>query len=140
MTNFYPKGGMCAGCEKSGADCSALDFSKMPIFKRNAEGSVCVICTKYQRRGGARPSVSVLNSRFSLALKTHKNSGLDKSLALRQALEFYIQVAVCEYNMKATVHFDNGDQRQIWKDNYWTVISNYHFVDKVIFEALPSQP
>lgn len=43
-----PKGGMCATCTKKHENCSALDFTKMPVFHKRPEYTI-VICSFYKR-------------------------------------------------------------------------------------------
>ena len=49
-TIFYqPKGGMCVVCKNSNADCSKLDFSKMPIIEKS--GSIRVVkCSGFEKK------------------------------------------------------------------------------------------
>lgn len=44
---YHPKGGMCLGCVWLDADCTKLDFKKMPVIERGI-GCVIVRCTNYQ--------------------------------------------------------------------------------------------
>lgn len=48
MTNYYPKGGRCKGCAKRLNDCSSLNFSAMPVHRRDGADAV-VICTEFRQ-------------------------------------------------------------------------------------------
>ncbi|HHQ2608987.1 hypothetical protein ACOANN_04105 [Pseudomonas aeruginosa] len=53
MPNYYPKGGRCRACERRLDDCSSLDFSAMPVHRRDGP-DVIVICTEF-RQTARRP-------------------------------------------------------------------------------------
>lgn len=46
--NYYPKGGRCGACAKAKDNCSHLDFSKMPVHRRDG-CDVVVICTEFRQ-------------------------------------------------------------------------------------------
>lgn len=48
MTNYYPKGGRCQACAKRLADCSALPFNTMPVYRRDGD-TVVVICNQFRQ-------------------------------------------------------------------------------------------
>ena len=49
---FIPKGSMCAVCAKQAAttECGKLDFSKMPVLRRDNDGYVIVKCSGFERQ------------------------------------------------------------------------------------------
>ena len=53
LYRYQPKGGMCQGCLYKGADCSDLDFMRMPVeldkYWDNGINVIIVKCTKYQK-------------------------------------------------------------------------------------------
>ena len=50
MTNYQPKGSMCATCRHRDSNCAALPFESMPVYRRQSDGSVVVICSEFQKR------------------------------------------------------------------------------------------
>ena len=48
MSNYQPKGGMCATCKNRLSDCSTLPFRAMPVIKRD-DDAVIVRCIKFDR-------------------------------------------------------------------------------------------
>ncbi|ELK4834902.1 hypothetical protein [Pseudomonas aeruginosa] len=64
MTNFYPKSGRCRACERRLDDCSSLDFSTMPVHRRDGP-DVIVICTEFRQ----------LNHGRSLRITPRRNYG-----------------------------------------------------------------
>lgn len=46
--NYYPKGRRCAACAKAKDDCSRLDFSKMPVHRRDGN-DVVVLCNQFRQ-------------------------------------------------------------------------------------------
>ena len=48
---FIPKGSMCTVCaKKAAATCGKLDFSKMPVLRRDDDGYVIVKCSEFERQ------------------------------------------------------------------------------------------
>lgn len=49
---FIPKGSMCAACANQAAttECGKLDFSKMPVLRRDNDGYVIVKCSGFERQ------------------------------------------------------------------------------------------
>jgi len=45
----HPKGSMCMACAHARRDCSALEFSAMPVIERHA-GMVVVKCREFVRQ------------------------------------------------------------------------------------------
>jgi len=50
VSDFIPKGGMCAACQQQLKDCSALPFQSMQIIKRYPDGVKAVRCDQFKRR------------------------------------------------------------------------------------------
>lgn len=50
MTDYIPKGGICASCKDRLSDCEALPFHTMQVIKRYPDGTKAVKCNQYKRR------------------------------------------------------------------------------------------
>ena len=49
MTEFVPRGFMCAGCTKKFQKCNHLNFSEMPPIKKYPDNVVEVRCLEFKR-------------------------------------------------------------------------------------------
>lgn len=47
-TGYYPKAARCAGCSRREKDCRGLNFSAMPVYRRDG-ADVVVICNEYRQ-------------------------------------------------------------------------------------------
>ena len=53
ISDYAPKGSMCAACKKSRLNCSSLDFSKMRVAEHCKLSHVSfVICNEFVKGGG----------------------------------------------------------------------------------------
>lgn len=50
MSDYQPKGSMCAACQHRDGPCSTLPFHDMPVCNRLPDGTKVVICSEFQRR------------------------------------------------------------------------------------------
>jgi hypothetical protein len=50
MTDFQPKGSMCATCRHRDSNCAGLPFHDMPVHRHQPNGTVVVICSEFQKR------------------------------------------------------------------------------------------
>jgi hypothetical protein len=48
-TGYRPRGRMCVLCDHRKQDCRSLPFSMMRPIGKDADGSIVVICTYYER-------------------------------------------------------------------------------------------
>lgn len=49
MTEYRPSGSMCLVCIYRGIGCDKLNFSSMRRMKTDHDGTVVVICTKFEK-------------------------------------------------------------------------------------------
>jgi hypothetical protein len=53
MSEFIPKGGMCAVCEHREDDCSAIAFEHCPVIEIDHADNVRVVkCVEFEREVG----------------------------------------------------------------------------------------
>lgn len=49
---YQPKGSQCIACKHRDSNCSGLPFETMPVYRRQPDGTIVVICAEFQKRGG----------------------------------------------------------------------------------------
>lgn len=49
MNDYRPSGSMCLVCSHQGIGCDKLDFSSMRKMKVDADGTIVVVCTKFNK-------------------------------------------------------------------------------------------